>query len=86
MDRSHTAPGTLPSHKVDGSRSAEGTAPELVASGGAKVFADELTLTYARSRGSRDAISSTASASWTRWCRPMPRRSTRARAGSIRPW
>ena len=31
-------------------------------------------------------LSCTASASSTRWCRPTPRRSTRARARSIRPW
>ena len=31
------------------------------------------------------AISSTASVSSTRWCRPMPRPSTRARARNIRP-
>ena len=47
IDRSHTAPGTLSGHKVDGSRIADNTAPELVAApDGAKVFTDELTLTY----------------------------------------
>ena len=47
IDRSHTAPGTLTGHKVDGSRSADSTAPALVAvPDGATVFTDELTLTY----------------------------------------
>ena len=45
IDRSHTAPGTLSGHKVDGSRIADDRAPELVADG-AKVFTNELTLTY----------------------------------------
>ena len=47
IDRSHTAPGTLSSHKVDGSQSADSTAPALVAQpDGATVFTDQLTLTY----------------------------------------
>ena len=47
IDRSHPAPGTLSGHKVDGSRIADNTAPELVAApDGATVFTDELTLTY----------------------------------------
>ena len=47
IDRSHPAPGTLTGHKVDGSRIADNTAPELVAvPDGATVFTDELTLTY----------------------------------------
>ena len=45
IDRSHTAPGTLSGHKVDGSRIADDRAPELLADG-ATVFTDELTLTY----------------------------------------
>ena len=45
IDRSHTAPGTLSGHKVDGSRIADDRAPEL-APDGAKVFTNELTLTY----------------------------------------
>ena len=45
IDRSHTAPGTLSGHKVDGTRSADSTAPAL-APDGATVFTDELTLTY----------------------------------------
>ena len=35
---------------------------------------------------SRGAISSTPLANSTRWCRPMPRRCTRARARNIRRW
>ena len=47
IDRSHTAPGTLTGHRVDGSRSADSTAPALVAQpDGATVFTDQLTLTY----------------------------------------
>ena len=47
IDRSHPAPGTLSGHKVDGSRIADGVPPALVAApDGAKVFTDELTLTY----------------------------------------
>ena len=47
IDRSHPAPGTLSGHKVDGSRIADGVPPALVAPpDGAKVFTDELTLTY----------------------------------------
>ena len=47
IDRSHPAPGTLSGHKVDGSRIADNTAPALVAApDGAKVFTDQLTLTY----------------------------------------
>ena len=45
IDRSHPAPGTLTGHKVDGSRSADSTAPAL-APDGATVFTDKLTLTY----------------------------------------
>ena len=45
IDRSHTAPGTLSGHRVDGSRSADSTAPAL-APDGATVFTDKLTLTY----------------------------------------
>ena len=33
-----------------------------------------------------DEDAEAADTSWTRWCRPMPRPSTRARARSIRPW
>ena len=47
IDRSHTAPGTLTGHRVDGSRIADDRDPELVAQpGGATVFTDQLTLTY----------------------------------------
>ena len=47
IDRSHTAPGTLSGHRVDGSEIADDRAPALVAQpDGAKVFTDELTLTY----------------------------------------
>ena len=47
IDRGHPAPGTLSGHKVDGSRLADSTAPELVAApDGATVFTDELTLLY----------------------------------------
>ena len=45
IDRSHTAPGTLSGHKVDGSQIADDRAPEL-APDGATVFTDQLTLTY----------------------------------------
>ena len=45
IDRSHTAPGTLSGHKVDGTRSADSTVPKL-APDGATVFTDQLTLTY----------------------------------------
>ena len=47
IDRSHTAPDTLSGHRVDGTRSADSTVPKLVAPpNGAKVFTDQLTLTY----------------------------------------
>ena len=47
IDSSHTAPGTLTGHRVDGSRIADDRDPELVAQpDGAKVFTDQLTLTY----------------------------------------
>ena len=46
VDLSHAAPGTLSSHRVDGSRSADNTAPALATTDGAVVFTDELTLTY----------------------------------------
>jgi exodeoxyribonuclease V alpha subunit len=42
--------------------------------------AGELTVTFDGGR------SPTASGSWTRWRRPMPSRSTRAREASTRPW
>ena len=45
IDRSHTAPGTLSGHKVDGSQSADSTAPALEPDG-ATVFTDQLTLNY----------------------------------------
>ena len=45
IDRSHTAPGMLSGHRVDGSRIADDRAPELEPDG-AKVFTNELTLTY----------------------------------------
>ena len=47
IDRSHTAPGTLSGHRVDGSRDRGQHGPELVAQpDGATVFTDQLTLTY----------------------------------------
>ena len=47
IDSSHTAPGTLTGHRVDGSRIADDRDPELVAQpDGATVFTDQLTLTY----------------------------------------
>ena len=45
IDSSHTAPGTLTGHRVDGSRIADDRDPELEPDG-AKVFTDQLTLTY----------------------------------------
>ena len=45
IDRSHSAPGTLSGHKVDGSQIADDKAPALEPDG-AKVFTDQLTLTY----------------------------------------
>ena len=43
IDRSHTAPGTLSGHRVDGSEIADDRAPQP---DGATVFTDQLTLTY----------------------------------------
>ena len=45
IDRSHPAPGMLSGHKVDGTRIADDRAPALEPDG-AKVFTNELTLTY----------------------------------------
>ena len=45
IDSSHTAPGTLTGHRVDGSEIADDRDPELEPDG-AKVFTDQLTLTY----------------------------------------